>query len=113
MKGQNMTKKKIDIKNVLTKLTPLALIANLASALEALGVDIPILDVKLEGDDLVITLYGGRIERFPLDYNLVIKLDKLDSQAEADQPVRLALSALGRDRNSPADWTPDVERISK
>jgi hypothetical protein len=100
---------KPSIKDVLTKLTPLALIANLAAALAALGVDIPIIDVAQEGDDLVITLYGGRIERFPLDYNLVVKIDKISSTKESDAPVRLAASVLGRDKNSPDDWLPEIK----
>jgi hypothetical protein len=90
------------------KLSPLKLIANVAAALVSLGIDIPILDVKLDGEDLLITLHGGRVERFPLDYDLVLKIDRLGSTDEADAPVRLAASALGRDKHSPAGWLPDL-----
>jgi hypothetical protein len=99
------------LKDILTKLTPLALIANVAAALVALGIDIPILDVKLEGEDLLITLYGGRIEKFPLDYNLVLKIDKLDEKQI--EKVNLAATVLGKDKHSPADWQPDVESFKK
>jgi len=105
-------KPKPKLKDILTKLTPLALIANLAAALKSLGLDIPIIDVVTEGDDLVITLYGGRIERFPLDYNLIIKIDKI-GKTDEDAPTRLALSALGHDKKSPKDWLPDVEAFKK
>ena len=88
----------------LLKINPLVLIANLAAAIQALGIDVPIIDVKSEGEDLVITLYGGEIKKFPLDYNLVIKIDSLKDTH--DEPLTLAASVLGRDKNSPPDWTP-------
>jgi hypothetical protein len=99
---------KPSIKDILKKVAPLTLIANLAAALTALGLDIPIVDVIQDGDDLVITFYGGRIERFPLDYNLVIKIDKLDSTAPEDEPLRIAEVVLGKDKNSRKEWFKDL-----
>jgi hypothetical protein len=95
---------KPSIKDILKKVAPLTLIANLAAALVAIGVDVPIIDVKQEGEDLVITRYGGRIERFPLDYNLVIKIDNLDSDKPEDEPLRTAEAVLGKDKNSDKEW---------
>jgi hypothetical protein len=88
------------------KIAPLALIANIAAAIQAIGIDVPIIDVKQEGDDLLIILYGGRIESFPLDYNLMIKIDNLADNN--DEPLALAATVLGRDKNSLPDWKPEI-----
>lgn len=45
MTNPNPEKPRPRLKDILTRLTPLALIANLAAALAALGVDIPIVEI--------------------------------------------------------------------
>lgn len=96
-----------------SELTALSLVANLRATLAALCPDLPIQAVQVEGDCLVIILAGGVVQRFPIDQGLVLKIKTLDSPDRADEALRLALSALGWDKHSPAGWLPDPAQFRK
>lgn len=91
---------------------PISLVNLLAGVLCRLELDLPILAVSLEAEHLLIIFAGGRQERFPLKAELASILENINQPVDQDGYLRLAMAALGHDRLSPPDWTPNPEPSS-
>lgn len=96
-------------KKIQNNISPLCLVANVSAAMNKLDFDRPIISIVTNGNELIITLDGGQIEHFPIDYTLTITQKDIDHAKKSEESLRLALSALGRDNNSKPGWLPKVD----